>query len=75
MFDGIVLDALASRTINVTQNLSLTASFKAVSSGGNTEPGGEDDDDNPAINLIFKEDKKAALPKKRLVEEIEVITN
>lgn len=37
----------ASRTINVTQNLSLTASFKAVSSGGNTEPGGEDDDDNP----------------------------
>lgn len=38
-----------SRTINVTQNLSLTASFKAVSSGGSTEPGGEDDDDNPAF--------------------------
>ena len=37
----------ATRTINVTQNLSLTASFKAVSSGGNTEPGGEDDEDNP----------------------------
>ena len=37
----------ATRTINVTQNLSLTASFKAVSSGGNTEPGGEDDKDNP----------------------------
>ena len=39
----------ASRTINVTQNLSLTAQFKAVSSGGNTEPGGEDDDDNPVF--------------------------
>lgn len=37
----------ATRTINVTQNLSLTASFKAISSGGNTEPGGEDDKDNP----------------------------
>ena len=35
----------ATRTINVTQNLSLTASFKAVSSGGNTEPGGEDNPD------------------------------
>lgn len=39
----------ASRTINVTQNLSLTASFKAVSSGGNTEPGGEGDEDNPGF--------------------------
>jgi len=38
----------ASRTINVTQNLSLTASFKAVDqTGGNTEPGGEGDVDNP----------------------------
>lgn len=39
----------ASRTINVSQNLTLTASFKAVSSGGNTEPGGDGDDDNPAF--------------------------
>lgn len=36
----------SSRTINVTQNLSLTASLKAVEqSGGNTEAGGEDGDD------------------------------
>ena len=35
----------ASRTINVTQNLTLTASFKAVSSGGGTQtPGGDDDE-------------------------------
>ena len=34
----------ATRTINVSQNLSLTALFKAVSSGGNTEPGGEDEE-------------------------------
>ena len=39
----------ATRTINVSQNLSLTASFKAVSSGGSTEPGGEGDEDNPAF--------------------------
>lgn len=32
----------ASRTINVTQNMSLTAQFKEAS--GNTEPGGEDED-------------------------------
>lgn len=32
----------ASRTINVTQNISLTAQFKEAS--GNTEPGGEDED-------------------------------
>ena len=38
----------ASRTINVTQNLSQTASFKAVDqTGGNTEPGGEGDVDKP----------------------------
>ena len=35
----------ASRTINVTQNLSLTAQFKAVTSGG----GSNDDDDDPAF--------------------------
>lgn len=34
----------ASRTINVTQNLSLTAQFKAVTSGGSN-----DDDDDPAF--------------------------
>ena len=34
----------ASRTINVTQNLSLTAQFKAVISGGSN-----DDDDDPAF--------------------------
>ena len=34
----------ANRTINVTQNLSLTASFKAVDqTGGNTEPGEDDE--------------------------------
>ena len=39
----------ATRTINVTQNLSLTAQFKAVSSGGSTEPGGEDDENQGYI--------------------------
>ena len=34
----------ASRTINVTQNLSLTAQFKAVTSGGSN-----DDDEDPAF--------------------------
>lgn len=40
----------ATRTINVIQNLSLTAQFKAVDqTGGGTQGGGEDDDDNPAF--------------------------
>lgn len=34
----------ASRTINVTQNLSLTASFKEATQGGGT---GSEDEDNP----------------------------
>lgn len=39
----------ASRTVNVTQNLSLTASFKAVDqTGGGGDSTGEDDD-NPAF--------------------------
>ena len=39
----------ATRTINVTQNLSLTATFKEQTQGGSTEPGGEGDDDDPAF--------------------------
>ena len=39
----------ASRTINVTQNLSLTASFKAVSSGSSTNTGDDDEIDAPVL--------------------------
>ena len=42
--DGVTT---ASRTINVSKDESFVAQFKAVEqSGGNTEPGGEDGDDN-----------------------------
>lgn len=40
----------ANRTINVTQNMSLTAQFKAVVSGGGSQGGGtEGDNDDPAF--------------------------
>ena len=40
----------ATRTINVSQNLSLTATFKAVDqTGGGGDSTGEEDEDNPAF--------------------------
>ena len=39
----------ASRTVTMNANTTLVASFKAVSSGGSTEPGGEGDSDDPAF--------------------------